>query len=308
MDKRLDLLKDYLNTIFDDFEIKTASDDASFRRYFRVFVGDKTYIAMDAPPEKEQIDGFIKIAKFFKIGDINTPQIYFENHKMQQDGFLILRDFGDITLLKNNSLKLYKLAIDELIKIQHLPKPCFAEALLRRSKASELDKILLSEMSLCKDWFNKDFDYNDIFEFILQNVLTHKSVVVHRDYHSRNIMVNKNSKKTLGIIDFQDAIIGSYVYDIASLLKDAYIDLGDISELQKYYFEKANLTNFEKFIFDFDMIATQRHLKILGIFKRLSIRDGKNGYLKDLPLVKKYLIDISKKYPELQKLQELCKQ
>jgi aminoglycoside/choline kinase family phosphotransferase len=299
MDKRLDLLKDYLNTIFDDFEIKTASDDASFRRYFRVFTGNKTYITMDAPPEKEQIDGFIKIAKFFKNGGVNTPTIYFENQKMQQDGFLILRDFGDITLLKNNSLEFYKLAIDELIKIQNLEYP----------NLPVYDKeVLLREMNLCKEWFNKDFDYNYIFEFILQNVLTHKPVVVHRDYHSRNIMIDENSKNSLGIIDFQDAIIGSYVYDITSLLKDAYIDLGDISELQKYYFEKSNLTNFEKFIFDFDMIATQRHLKILGIFKRLSIRDGKNGYLKDLPLVKKYLIDISKKYPELQELQELCKQ
>jgi aminoglycoside/choline kinase family phosphotransferase len=299
MDKRLELLKNYLTDIFDDFSIEKASDDASFRRYFRVFTNGKSYIVMDAPPEKEQIDDFIKIAKFFKISDINTPQIYFENQKMQQDGFLILRDFGDITLLKNNSLEFYRLAIDELIKIQNL----------KYKNLPVYDKeVLLREMNLCKEWFNKDFDYSDIFEFILQNILTHKPVVVHRDYHSRNIMVDENSKKTLGIIDFQDATIGSYVYDIASLLKDAYIDLGDISELQKYYFEKSNLTNFEKFIFDFDMIATQRHLKILGIFKRLSIRDGKNGYLKDLPLVKKYLIDISKKYPELQKLQELCKQ
>lgn len=293
IDKRFELLKNYLRSIWIDFKIEVASDDASFRRYFRVYVQNTTYIVMDAPPKKEPLDDFIAIAKLFKNNAINTPKIHFENKEL---GFLIIDDFGDTTLLKNPTLEYYKLAIDEIITLQRIQNS---------NLPTYSPKILQNEMNLAQQWYNKDFDYTDIFAYILNNITTHKQVVVHRDYHSRNIMLTDNN---LGIIDFQDAIIGSYVYDIASLLKDAYIDLGDITQLQKYFFKESNLEDFDQFIFDFDMIATQRHIKILGIFKRLSIRDGKNSYLKDLPLIEKYLITISEKYPELNNLKELCKQ
>lgn len=292
MGKRLDLLHLYLQSIFVDFELEIASSDASFRRYFRVFVDSKSYIVMDAPPEKEKVDDFVNITKLFRQNNINTPKIYFENKEL---GFLVLSDFGNITLLQKPKLEFYKTAIDELIKIQNIRE---------HNLANYSVNILKNEMSLCQEWFKQDFDYQDIFDFLLDNITQHKQVVVHRDYHSRNIMLTHSG---VGIIDFQDAVFGSYAYDIASLLKDAYIDLDTIEVLQKYYFEQRGLEDFEQFIFDFDMIATQRHLKILGIFKRLSIRDGKDNYLQDLPLVQKYLIEVSQKYPQLQKLQELCK-
>ena len=251
MDKRLELLKQYLSSVFTDFTISKVSEDASFRRYFRIVIHNKSnFVVMDAPPLKEKIDGFVAIAKFFKVNNINTPKIYHQNLKL---GFLVLEDFGDITLLKNNTINFYKLAIDELIKIQQLPQndlPIYSH------------QILQKEMEISKEWFCNDFNYKDIFKFLLENIQQHKSVVVHRDYHSRNIMVYDNM---LGIIDFQDAIFGSYVYDIASLLRDAYLEIDNVEVLQKYYFQQAELTNYQQFIQDFDMIATQRHLKILGI-------------------------------------------
>jgi aminoglycoside/choline kinase family phosphotransferase len=294
-DTRFELLRAYVASLFDKFELRVASDDASFRRYFRIITKNATYIAMDAPPHKEPLDDFIRVAQLFKKHSINTPEIFFSNIKQ---GFLILEDFGNTTLLQTPQLEYYKRAIDELIALQSI-----TDATL----PTYTPELLQYEIELCHQWYDSQFVYADIFTYLLQNISKHKQVVVHRDFHSRNIMIHNN---TLGIIDFQDSVIGSYVYDLASLLRDAYIELSDddVLLLQKYFFEKSKLTDFKQFIIDFDMISTQRHIKILGIFKRLSVRDGKNAYLKNIPLVQKYLLHIAQKYPQLQKLEKLCKQ
>lgn len=300
IDKRQQQLNRYLEQIFDntDFIISKINDDASFRRYFRIIYKQQSFIAMDAIPSLEPIDKFVEIAELFSKNNINSPKIYAKNI---DDGFLLLQDFADITLLQHNKkfdINSYYLAIDELIKIQKLPKT---------NLKNYSNKILTNEMDLAIKWFNPNFDHSKIFNTLLINIKTHKTVMVHRDYHSRNIMVYNNK---LGILDFQDAVIGSYAYDLASLLKDAYLQISsnNLTSLLAYYFQKSNLNNYQQFIKDFDFIATQRHIKILGIFSRLEKRDGKNQYKKNIPQVTKYLLEISQKYPELQTLEQLCKQ
>ncbi len=302
-DTRLIQLKECLNKFFNsnDYTVIKVSHDASFRRYFRVIINNNSYIMMDAPPKLENINQFTTIADFFHKYNINTPKIYLKNSVV---GLLLMSDFGDITLLKQQQNKfdidLYKLAIDELIKIQNLP--------INKLKIKNYSSVILQqEMQLCTSWYNKNNNYTELFAFLTNSIARHNKVIVHRDYHSRNIMYYNN---IFGILDFQDAIIGSYVYDLASLLKDAYIKLknSDVEQLLQYFFIQTKLKNYTQFMRDFDLAATQRHIKILGIFTRLNIRDNKPQYLQDIPLVINYLLKMSEKYNELNILKKLCKQ
>ncbi len=310
-DERLDKLGNWLESFFghQNFALARASDDASFRRYFRVQHQQGTFIAMDAPPSKENTEPFIKIAKLLNQHGIHAPKII--SIDLRQ-GFLLLEDLGLTTFLQALNgifnLDLYKIAINELIKIQAIDTQNIA--------LKKYDKQLLNtEMQLLIDWYLPKTlsgthiqNLQTIFKLLTDSALNSKQVFVHRDYHCRNLMTLKNNN--LAVIDFQDALIGSNTYDLCSLLKDAYFELQsfELQTLLQYYYDQANIDiEFSKFEKQFELMGLQRHLKILGIFKRLSIRDNKHQYLNDLPLVKKYAQQTANKYPELATLKEaLC--
>ncbi|AYQ56568.1 COG3178: Predicted phosphotransferase related to Ser/Thr protein kinases [Bathymodiolus thermophilus thioautotrophic gill symbiont] len=304
-DLRFDLLTDWLAYFFGDenFVITSASDDASFRRYFRVERDNASFIAMDAPPEKENSDRFIKIATLLNANNIHAPEVI-EADLVQ--GFLLLEDLGNVTFLqalnKSARLSLYKKAINTLIKIQKID--CQNENLPLYD-----DALLTDEMQLLIDWYLPQKEttpslqlLTDVFQLLSDNAQNSPQVFVHRDYHARNLMV---IHENIAVIDFQDAVIGSNTYDLCSLLKDAYFELStdEIQTLLRYYYTQANIKlKFSQFEKQFDLMGLQRHLKILGIFKRLSMRDGKHQYLNDIPLVKKYALQIADKYPEFANL------
>ncbi|CAC9641655.1 aminoglycoside phosphotransferase family protein [bacterium endosymbiont of Bathymodiolus sp. 5 South] len=308
IDQRLDLLTDWLSYFFDDenFVITSASDDASFRRYFRVERNNNTFIAMDAPPEKEDSATFVKIATLLSANNLHAPKIITSD---LAQGFLLLEDLGNTTFLqtlnKDNCINLYKKAINALVKIQKIDYE-------NNDLPYYDDAVLKGEMQLLIDWYlPKDTSDNhkqqllSVFDTLSNNALNSLQVFVHRDYHARNLMLTENG---LAIIDFQDAIIGSNTYDLCSLLKDAYLELSanDIQTLLNYYYTQASIDiEFSQFEEQFELMGLQRHLKILGIFKRLSMRDGKHQYLNDLPLVKKYALQIADKYPEFSVLKDI---
>lgn len=301
------------------FTLTTASADASFRRYFRVhlaseFKGHKTLIAMDAPPPQEDCTPFVNIANLFLAAGLNVPQV------LQQDltnGFLLLTDLGDDTYLSalnpTTAQKLYGDATDALIKLQLASQP----NILPNYDAA----LLMREMQLFPDWYvakHLNFELNaeqqtalnHTFELLNKNILAQGQVYVHRDYHSRNLMVCENNP---GVLDFQDAVYGAITYDLVSLLKDAYIqwDEEQIIDWAVRYWEKARKsklpvpTDFSEFYRDFEWMGAQRHIKVLGIFARLSYRDGKDGYLKDMPLVLHYLRKVCERYVELRPMLRL---
>ncbi|SMN11580.1 COG3178: Predicted phosphotransferase related to Ser/Thr protein kinases [uncultured Candidatus Thioglobus sp.] len=303
-DQRLDSLTDWLENFFadEDFLISSASDDASFRRYFRIERENSTFIAIDAPPEKENSTIFVKIATLLRANNIYAPKII-EADLTQ--GFLLIEDLGNVTFLqalnKNNRTNLYKNAIDELIKMQVID--C-----TDRDLPTYSDTLLKTEMQLLIDWYlpkKAHTELQPIFQMLSDNALNSRQVFIHRDYHARNLMLTQNK---IAVIDFQDALIGSQTYDLCSLLKDSYIELS-IDELQAllhYYYDNAKISgNFSEFERQFELMGLQRHFKILGIFKRLSIRDNKHQYLNDIPLVKKYALQMADKYPEFRLLRAL---
>ncbi len=307
LDTRLDALEDWLEAFFSDanFVISKASDDASFRRYFRIERDNASFIAMDAPPDKENCQAFVDIAKLLIAHQVHAPKIVAEN---LTQGFLLLEDLGNTTLLaqlqQQLDLELYQHAIDTLIDLQAI----------KQAKVPSYDtKRLQDELSLLLDWYlPKTLDaqtsraLQQLFDLLIDNALTSPQVLVHRDYHSRNLMLLPEAE--LGVIDFQDAVIGADTYDLVSLLKDAYLELShtDRQQLLRYYYQQANVqTPWAQFEKQFDLMGLQRHLKVLGIFKRLSMRDGKHQYLDDIPLVRRYALETAEKYPECSILLEL---
>lgn len=315
MDRKQQLEAWLQQTLNQTFTLTTASADASFRRYFRVHLADKTLIAMDAPPPQEDCTPFVKVAKFLLDAGLNVPIV------MAQDlgnGFLLLSDLGDDTYLRhlNNDTAqmLYGDATNALIKMQLASQPnvlpYYDEALLTR------------EMQLFPDWYiakHLNFELkaeqqvvlSNTFSLLNKNILAQGQVTVHRDYHSRNLMVTHENNP--GILDFQDAVYGAIAYDLVSLLKDAYIEWDEeqIIDWAVRYWEPAKKSglpvpnDFSEFYRDFEWMGAQRHIKILGIFARLYHRDGKDGYLKDMPLVMHYLRKVCERYVELRPMLRL---
>ncbi|MDP1787562.1 aminoglycoside phosphotransferase family protein [Nitrosomonas sp.] len=316
--ERIRLLENWMKEQFPEkpFTLQPASADASFRRYFRVSFKDQTLIAMDAPPQQEDCTPFIQVAKILAAAGVHVPKIVAKN---LDQGFLLLSDLGDTTFLQalNNQMdsadQLYGDAIDALIKLQLSQQveglPGYDEALL------------LKELNLFPDWYvakhlrvaiteKQQAVLQSIFTRIIQNNIAQPQVLVHRDYHSRNLMVTSPNP---GIIDFQDAVVGPITYDLVSLFKDAYIrwDEERILDWMIRYWEKARKaglpvpTDFAEFYRDFEWMGVQRHIKILGVFTRLYYRDGKESYLNDLPLVMEYLRKTCKRYRELHLLLNL---
>lgn len=306
-----------------DFTLTTASADASFRRYFRVhlpraYLGNSTLIAMDAPPPQEDCTPFVKVAELLLAAGLNAPKVIAQD---LQQGFLLLSDLGDDTYLSQLQSEkasiLYGDATNALIKMQLASKsnvlPMYNEALLTR------------EMQLFPDWYvakhlnatlNNDHQavLNNTFTVLNQNILAQGQVYVHRDYHSRNLMITQQNNP--GILDFQDAVYGPITYDLVSLLKDAYISWDEekvIDWAVRYWqpAKKAGLPvpdDFSEFYRDFEWMGAQRHIKVLGIFARLSHRDGKDGYLKDMPIVMAYLRKVCERYVELRPMLRLLNQ
>jgi N-acetylmuramate 1-kinase len=337
--KRQQLLTDWLKSQYPDhpFTLAPASADASFRRYFRATFSDHTLIVMDAPPAQEDCRPFIKIAHLFSEAGVNVPQIIAQD---LQQGFLLLSDLGNTTYLQvlntDSARQLYGDACNALVQMQLASKegvlPPYDEALLLR------------EMRLFPEWYiakhlgialneKQRATLETAFQRIVQNNLAQPRVYVHRDYHSRNLMyidptlsptslpfmgerASASLRESLlnpGILDFQDAVYGPITYDLVSLFKDAYIGWreADILDWLIRHWEKARAAglpvhaDFGEFYRDYEWMGVQRHLKVLGIFARLYHRDGKEGYLKDMPLVMNYLRKACERYIDLKPLLKL---
>ena len=311
--KRTDLLKDWLSQKLEiDFSISSASSDASFRRYFRIKTLDNSFIVMDAPPHNESIEAFLKIGNMLNSIEVNVPDIYKEDEML---GFILMQDFGTDTYLDvlndDNQQRLYNDSIESLIHMQKFVKKGFCP--------TYTNKILFDEMVLFIEWYLRKYkkfelsnkEYGELitwFERIAKKVSSQKKFFVHRDYHSRNLMIQKSNNP--GILDFQDALVGPITYDLVSLLKDAYIEWDEeiVLDHAVRYWEKAKSNNlianleFSTFYKDFECMGIQRHLKILGIFARLSIRDKKNQYLENVPLVEKYLMNATERYRDFKQI------
>ncbi len=363
---RQQLINDWLKSLYpkQTFTLAPASADASFRCYFRATFTDRSLIVMDAPPEHEDCRPFIHIAQLFGDTGVNTPKVIAQD---LQQGFLLLSDLGNITYLQalniDSARPLYADACNALIKIQLASKegilPNYDEALLLR------------EMRLFPEWYiakhlsvtlseKQQSKLEEVFKRIIQNNLAQPRVYVHRDYHSRNLMVvtpplsislpntppiqiplaklspyasgrkgererhfsipvgeRTSEKNTLqlspGILDFQDAVYGPITYDLVSLFKDAYIGWreADVLDWLIRHWENASKAglpvheDFGEFYRDYEWMGVQRHLKVLGIFARLYHRDGKEGYLKDMPLVMNYLRKACERYVDLKPLLNL---
>jgi N-acetylmuramate 1-kinase len=314
--KRFVLLKNWVGSQFPgaSFTLELASEDASFRRYFRATFEDRSLMVMDAPPSHEDCTPFIKVSELFYAAGAHVPRVLASDLK---HGFLLLDDLGTITYLQalqdGNANRLYLDAIESLIKIQRASRagvlPAYDEALLLR------------EMRLFPDWYvakklrvglnpGQADVLDSMFERVLQNNIAQPRVYVHRDYHSRNLMVGDPNP---GILDFQDAVYGPITYDVVSLFKDAYVcwDEERILDWVVRYWERARkaglpvAADFAEFYRDFEWMGIQRHLKVLGIFARLYYRDGKEGYLKDLPRVMQYLRKACERYSDFTPLLKL---
>lgn len=309
--QREQLIQTWITSVLgsDQFETHFLAGDASFRRYARIKLNNKTFMLMDAPPEKEDCGPFVTIDEFFAANAVRVPKIV---AKDLTQGFLLLEDFGDVllsTLLNEHTVDdYYAQCFKQLIQLQaidgtaHFPEYSY-------------DK-LISEMELLTDWLLPALQIQPTVEesalikrtfAILANAaVAQPQVIVHRDFHSRNLM-KINDDAELGVIDFQDAVIGADTYDLISITRDAYVQWNaeHVYRWFKMFYDllpevSKQDRDFEQFKKDADMMAIQRHIKILGIFVRLFERDGKSGYLKDLPRVMWYLLEESKPYPELQ--------
>ena len=300
------------------FEMTTASADASFRSYYRVTTPSGSYILMDAPPTHEDCRPFIKTLKILQQKQVHVPSLFAAD---LEQGFLLLSDFGStlyLDVLNEETVDTYYLpAIDVIVSMQNID----AAHDLPLYDAS----LLMDEMQLFSDWFVQEhlgFSLSaeqtallkNTYEKLLANALDQPQVMVHRDFHSRNLMVTAENHP--GVIDFQDAVWGPFTYDLASLLKDCYINWPEttIERLCQYFLKIHNTTSRQQITYQtfkrwFDLMAAQRHLKAIGIFCRLNYRDGKPGYLHDIPRTMKYLLKTSQAYPDLasfgQLLQEL---
>ncbi|MHA7679142.1 aminoglycoside phosphotransferase family protein [Cupriavidus sp. PET2-C1] len=324
LDPRLDQLKVWVSGLGPAWSVNPdsctpASADASFRRYFRASTSHPDHpsvIVMDAPPAQEDCRPFIHVAELFSAAGVNVPKVLAQN---LEQGFLLLSDLGNTTYLSRldaaSARGLYGDAAAALVKIQLATRPgtlpAYDHALLQR------------EVDLFPQWYvarhlgvtltpDQESGLAEVMQTLLANNLAQPQVYVHRDYHSRNLMVLEGEANP-GILDFQDAVIGPITYDAVSLWRDAYIEWDEQEQLDWLirYWERARkaglpvASDFGDFYRDFEWMGLQRHLKVLGIFARLYHRDGKDGYLANLPLVLKYARQVAGRYIELRRLVRL---
>lgn len=313
-DPRLEALKQWLSRDLGliGYQLMSASGDASFRRYFRVRCKRRSLIAMDAPPEQEDCRPFIHFASRFRDLGLNVPEVLAQN---LEQGFLLLSDLGEQHYLNilnpNNADGLYGDALATL-------------RLLQKDGASRLDlpsysrDLLIKEMRLFRDWYLERHlgmqigtTLEGLFELLAASALEQPQVLVHRDYHSRNLMVTE--KANPGILDFQDAIRGPVTYDLVSLLRDCYIAWPQERVLAWLYNYRQAIARVGipvgaselEFLRWFDWMGVQRHLKAIGIFARLNYRDSKPSYFRDIPRTLGYLDTVVNQYSELAELARL---
>lgn len=297
--------------------IAPASSDASFRRYFRVWCGDQTYIVMDAPPDKEDCRPFVAIAEALRELDLNAPEVLASD---LDRGLLLLTDLGSrqylVALDPRSVTGLYGDALTALARLQVGGDP--DTALLPPYDAA----LLHREMELFREWFlgrllglalSKDEQrtLDRTFALLADSALEQPRVWVHRDYHSRNLMVTDADNP--GVLDFQDAVVGAVTYDLVSLLRDCYI-AWPRQQVESWALEHrarlralgmGGLDDADQFLRWFDWMGAQRHLKAIGIFARLKLRDGKSGYLQDIPRTLAYVLEVAGRYPALVGLRDL---
>ncbi|WP_027858133.1 aminoglycoside phosphotransferase family protein [Marinobacterium jannaschii] len=289
-----------------DWSVKGLGGDASVRRYFRVADGERSWIAVDSPPQLVPCEPFIAIADSLQRQGIRVPEVI---AAAAEQGLMLLEDLGDSLLLDQLNPQTatghYRDAIDLLLKLQACDAP--QEHLLPDYDGAFLQR----ELDLMPEWFlaallGLEIDPSEqkmldaVSGLLLNSALEQPQVLVHRDYHSRNLML---SHEQLVMIDFQDAVHGPLSYDLVSLLRDCYIrwPQQDVENWCLYYLnqlDRADITA-QQFMRWFDLMGMQRHIKCLGIFARLKLRDGKQGYLKDIPLVLAYIQQVAGQYEAL---------
>ncbi|MGB5442759.1 MAG: phosphotransferase [Gammaproteobacteria bacterium] len=315
MSERLEALKHWLEDelSFSEYTLNPASADASFRRYFRVTSNGASFIVMDAPPAREDSRPFIHIAKlFFDIG-LNVPEVIDAD---TGKGFLLLSDLGSRSYLDELSAasveRLYGDALGALATLQ-------ARLPVDTGLPPYDDALLLREMELFRDWLlfehlgielsaQQHTLLKEVFRTLADNALAQPQVCVHRDYHSRNLMVTPANNP--GILDFQDAVTGPLTYDLVSLLRDCYVKWPHerVEDWALGYHDLALQTGIlqarhadpQTFLRWFDLMGMQRHLKAAGIFARLNHRDGKPGYLADIPRTLSYVTEVARRHAGLQ--------
>jgi hypothetical protein len=323
LDRRKQIIHNWIESLYptEEFRLESASSDASFRRYFRLFINNTSLsdslIVMDAPPENEEITTFCRLGRrFHKLG-INVPHIL---HTDEEQGLVLMTDLGSLHYLDSlNDSTVERLYGDALGCLVTLQTGTFDDPTFLPPYSAQL---LHQEMDLFREWYlvnhlgleitaeeHKTMD--EAWQLLIDSALEQPQLWVHRDFHSRKLMVTDFNNP--GVIDFQDAVTGPITYDLVSLLKDCYIEwpkeriedwvLGyhDLA-LQTGLLEKENEQQFLRW---FHRMGIQRHLKVAGIFARLSHRDGKNQYLNDIPLTLKYLVSALKNDPELSELYNL---
>jgi aminoglycoside/choline kinase family phosphotransferase len=315
-DTRRDALERWLKRELQHaFTLTPASEDASFRRYWRATLDDgASYVAMDAPPQKEDCRPFVRIARMLHEAGVHAPDIIAQD---LERGFLLLSDLGRRTYLHEltaaNANPLFADAIDALLRWQLATRPGelppYDEALLRR------------EMNLFPEWYvgrhlkkslskSQQEALETVFRLLVQSALAQPAVYVHRDYMPRNLMV---SEPNPGVLDFQDAVRGPITYDIVSLVRDAFISWEEeqVLDWSVRYWERAKraglpvAADFGEFWRAFEWMGLQRHLKVLGIFARINYRDGKPQYVQDTPRFIDYALSVSRRYKDLAPLARL---
>jgi aminoglycoside/choline kinase family phosphotransferase len=322
MPERLEQLQRWLtrDLRISRFDIAPASSDASFRRYFRVRWDAQTRIVMDAPPAHEDCRPYIAIARALHDAGLNVPQVLEAD---LEQGFLLLSDLGSVQYLDalNDAgvERLYGDALDALLALQTHPDvarqahlPPYTQALLMREMHLFRDWLLARHLQITLDDTQLQ-TLERVFTRLAHSALQQPQVPVHRDYHSRNLMVTQNNNP--GILDFQDAVVGPVTYDVVSLLRDCYIawPAPRVHDWMEYYRRRAHKAgllaqdNAAQFARWFDWMGVQRHLKAAGIFARLNHRDGKPGFLKDIPRTLNYIVEVSARYEELLWLYELLR-
>ena len=315
VDERFALLAKWLNehTPFSGSTLDIASADASFRRYFRINFDRKNYIVMDAPPELEDSKPFVQIGEWMKNSGLQVPEIFAKDLEL---GFMVLSDFGDFhfqdALEKDNRDTLYSLAIAQIANMQ--------KSLIQSEENLPTFDVnwQWKELDIFREWCLPDVSEDYYREVALSLVLAVDDIpkmFMHRDFHCRNLIVRDDG--SLGIIDFQGAMHGPLTYDLVSLLRDCYVDNDpDWIDQQVLAFHQtskasnlalADVTE-NQFLRWFDLAGLQRHLKCVGIFHRLKIRDHKPEYLKDVPRVLGYINHVLDRNPDLENLRKLVNQ
>ncbi|WP_294033050.1 phosphotransferase [uncultured Moraxella sp.] len=302
---RHDEMMNFLNAnLAKGFEVESLPGDASFRRYHRIHLPvvaeegkvQMTYLLMDAPPEKESVEQFVHVCDILSE-TVNVPDIIARD---VPKGFLLLQDFGTTEfahLIADDAEHkdgYYTKALQTLVQLQSIDTqvdlPTYSDVKLEQ------------EMDLFDEWFLPYLDvkmspnaktlWQKLKQTLIDNINAQPQVIVHRDYHSRNLMADKGSD-ALGVIDFQDAVIGAYTYDLVSLVRDAYINYDEQwveKRIHEFYKMIEPSVDLGSFIAQTNIMGIQRHLKVLGIFIRLSERDGKHRYLDNIPKVMQDLL------------------